>query len=218
MDVNKAILGRHSCRAFKSDQIPKAIIEELLSLASRAPSYMNTQPWEIAVVTGHKLAEINQNRAEFAAANTESHADVSLPSPWPDVHQERARRFNNQRRAVLAEAGQDSEKEWGLFNAQFFGAPCGLFLFIDRALGEWSVFDLGLFTETLVLAAEDRGIGTCVEASVVRYPDYLRQVLGIPDNRRCIIGIALGYPDTEAPINKWRSDRTDVTQLTTWHS
>ena len=217
MEVTQVIFNRHSCRAFKPDPVPEALIKEILDLARHSPSYMNSQPWEIAVITGEKLAEVNKKRVEIASANTPPRADVSLPSAWSDNHRERIRRFQSQRRAALMEGG-GTEKEWDLNNCQFFGAPCALFLFIDRILVEWSIFDAGLFTQTLLLAAQDKGLSSCIQASVVRYPDEVRKILGIPDTKKLIIGIALGYPDTSAEINKWRSDRSDVGEFTKWYS
>jgi nitroreductase len=218
LELTKAIMDRHSCRSFKRDAVPEPVIKEILNLAGRSPSYMNTQPWEVAVVTGLKLAEINSKRAEFAASNTPGKADVSLPSPWPEPFQDRARTFNSQRRAFLGLDDAESEKGWHLANSQFFGAPCALYLFIDRQLGEWSVFDLGLFTQSLVLAAMDKGLGTCIQASVVRYADFIREALGISLGKRLIIGVALGYIDTSAKTNHWRSDRIDTADFTTWHA
>jgi nitroreductase len=217
MELSTAVLHRHSCRAFKPDEVPHDVIKEILDLASHSPSYMNTQPWEVAVVTGQKLADINRSRAEFALSNRPGKADVSQPAPWPEVPQERARRFNSARRAFLGLEDPEAEKNWHLINSQFFGAPCALYLFIDRMLGEWSVFDLGLFTQTLLLAAESKGLGTCVQASVVRYADYIRETLGLAHSKRLIIGVAVGYPDTSARINEWRSDRIDMAELVTWH-
>jgi len=219
MELREGIITRWSCRAFRPDQVPKDTIRDILVVASRAPSFMNTQPWEIAVVTGQKLAEINKRRLELAQANAAPNPDIPIQQTWPAAYQERARKFNAQRQEAMsvADGGRDTRDSITLQSSQFFGAPCGIFLMMDRTLSTWSIFDMGLFTQTLILAAHDRGLATCIQAGVVRYPEEVRKILDIPDTKKIIVGISLGYPDMEAKFNAFRTTRTDINELTKWY-
>jgi nitroreductase len=94
-----------------------------------------------------------------------------------------------------------------MMNFRFYGAPAVIFLFIDSSLGQWSVFDAGLFAQTLCLAAHSVGLGTCLQAALTSYPDAVRSFLDIPKSKRLVIGISIGYPDFEARINSYESTR-----------
>ena len=219
MELKEAITTRWSCRAFKPDGVPESVIQDVLTAAARSPSYANTQPWEIAVVTGQKLAELNRRRAELIAANVPSNPDISVPAAWPALHQERSRAFTAQRQEVMnaAKADAKSNYETTTQSSQFFGAPCAIFLMIDKTLTEWSIFDMGLFTQSLVLAAHERGLGTCIQAGVVRYPAEVRKILGTPETKKLVVGISIGYPLKESKMNAMRSARTDIRELTKWY-
>ncbi len=105
-----------------------------------------------------------------------------------------------------------------LLNYDFYGAPCMLFLFIDKALTSSSLYDMGLFTQTILLAAHSFGLGTCPQASVAGYPDTIRDVLGIPNSKLLVIGIAIGYPDMDAQSNTYQSNRVSMDTFTQWYT
>ena len=105
-----------------------------------------------------------------------------------------------------------------LLNFEFYGAPCSLFLFMDATLSAWSIFDLGLYAQTVCLAAHSFGLGTCLQASTVRYPDAIRDFLGISKTKQLIVGIAIGYPDAGAKINQYHSERAAVDTFTQWYA
>ncbi len=219
MEVQEAITNRWSCRAFKADPVPEDLIWNVLTTASHSPSYTNSQPWEIAVVTGQKLAALITRRAELVSANVPSSPDMMAPAGWPPPHQERARAFAAQRQEVMntARADPNSKYDSTTQGSPFFGAPCVIIIMIDKTLTEWSIFDIGLFTQSLVLAAHDRGLGTCIQAGAVRYPDDVRKFLGIPDTKKLIVGVSIGYPYTSSKMNALRTPRTDIQELTAWY-
>jgi len=100
---------------------------------------------------------------------------------------------------------------------QFFHAPNGIIMYMDASLGQWSLVDVGLALENLMLAAWHYGVGTCALAAAVWYPDVLRSLLNIPPSKRIVVGLALGYPDFSSPAMKFRSDREPLETLVTWH-
>lgn len=219
MDVKQGIMTRYSCRAFKPDQVPEGVIQDILATAARSPSYANTQPWEVAVVSGQKLTELNKKRDELIKANVTANPDMSAPQGWPAPHQERTKQFANQRQEVMnaAKADPKSHYETTTISSPTFGAPCAIFLFMEKTLPDWSIYDLGLFTQSLILVAHERGLGTCIQAGIVRYPDEVRKILGISDSKKLVVGISIGYPDMGSKMNAMRTARTDIKELTKWY-
>jgi nitroreductase len=219
MELKEAIMTRYSCRAFKPDPVPESLIQELLTLAARSPSYANTQPWEVAVVTGKRLAELNKRRDELIKANVPANPDMPPQPVWPAPHQERTRAFAIQRQEVMNQAKADPASRFNTTTqgSPVFGAPAAIFLFVDRTLLDWSIYDMGLFSQSLVLAAHDQGLGTCIQAGIVRYPEEVRKILGVPDTKKLVVGISIGYPLKESKMNQMRTPRTDIKELTKWY-
>lgn len=219
MELKEAIMTRYSCRAFKPDPVPEALIREILAIAARSPSYANTQPWEVAVVAGKTLAEVNKKRDELIKANVPANPDIPAQPAWPAPHQERTKAFATQRQDVMAAAKADPASKFDATTqgSPVFGAPAAIFLFIDKTLLDWSVYDMGLFSQSLCLAAHDKGLGTCIQAGIVRYPDEVRKTLGIPDTKKLVVGISIGYPLKESKMNQMKTPRTDIKELTKWY-
>jgi len=207
MELLDGIETRRSIRGFKPMPIPEEIMGKILKAASNSPSYTNTQPWEVAVVSGKKRAELSKILYELASAKATTNPDTPMPKDWP---LELAKRSGEHGARRLKTLGIEREDEQGreklrLMNFEFYGAPCVLFLFIDSSLGLWSVFDMGLFAQNLILAAHSFGVESCLQASVTNYAGAIRKFLGVPETKQLIIGISIGYPDTEAKLNTYRS-------------
>ncbi len=220
MELLEGIETRRSTRAFKSTPIPKETIEKILRTASRSPSFTNTQPWEVAVVSGKKRNELSKILYNLANAEAASNPDTPFPTGWPAELGSRSREQSSSRLKLLGIEREDVQgrKAQGLSNFEFYGAPCILFLFMDNTLTPWSMFDMGLFAQSIALAAHSFGVGTCLQAMVVRYPDAVREFLGIPKTRRLIMGISIGYPDLEARINTFRSERAGLDAFVQWYT
>jgi nitroreductase len=105
-----------------------------------------------------------------------------------------------------------------MMNFKFYGAPCVLFLFIDSTLGPWSIFDMLLFAQSVSLAAHSLGLGSCMQATVARYPDAVRGCLGVPKTKKLVVGISMGYPDHEARINTYPTERAGPADFVQWHT
>jgi nitroreductase len=219
VELNEAILTRYSCRAFRPDPVPEELIRDILNIASRSPSYANTQPWEVAVVTGKTLEALNRRRDELIIQNIPANPDMPAQPAWPGPHGERTRAFAAQRAEVTnrAKANAASRYDATTLSSPVFGAPAAIFLFIDKTLLDWSIFDIGLFSQSLVLAAHARGLGTCIQAGIVRYPAEVRRILGIADSKKLVVGVSLGYPLKESLMNQMRTPRTDISELTQWY-
>ena len=176
MELLKGIETRKSYRAFKPSPIPKEIIEEILKVASKSPSYTNTQPWEVVVVSGSKREELSRILYDLAESGVTPNPDIPLVKTWPPELERRAKEHGARRFKALGIEREDEQQreELSLQNFKFYGAPCVLFLFIDTALTTWSIFDMGLFAQSILLAAYSFGIGGCLQAMVTVYPDAVR--------------------------------------------
>ncbi len=220
MDLLEGITTRRSFRAFNPTPVPEEILRRILEVASRSPSYTNTQPWEVVVVSGKKREELSKILSGLAQANTPTNPDIPFPTTWPAEIARRSREHGERRFKALGVEREDEQKrrELRLLNFQFYGAPCALFLLMDNTLGSWSIFDMGLFAQSLLLAAHSFGVGSCLQAMLAAYPDAVREFLGIPKTRKIVLGISMGYPDLEAPLNSYRSERVGQDAFVKWQA
>ena len=219
MELLQGIETRRSIRGFKSTPVPRDTIERILTAASKSASYTNSQPWEVAVVTGEKKEELAKSLYEKAKSGVKPNSDLPTPESWPAGMDRRTKEHNANRLTALG-IGRDDElrrRELRLLNFEFYGAPCVLFLFIERGLTSWSVFDMGLFAGNIILAAHSLGLGACLQGSIAGYPDIVRDSLGIPQNKVLLLGISLGYPDLDAPINAYHSRKMGLDEFVRWY-
>jgi len=224
MDIVEAIQKRRSIRAFKPDPVPQQILKEIMELALRAPSWANTQPWEFAIVTGEKLEEIR--RGFVAKADQQGNPDIPRPLMFPEPFDSRRRSLGEKVLEIMKVDREDRQarKWWFIQGLRLFEAPCVVYIYIDSSfyfqdnrLNVWPLFDCGLVAENIMLLATARGLGTIPQIQAVEYPDVLRQVLGIPASKLFVLGIAIGYPNWDSPINQLRSDREPVDRVVTWY-
>lgn len=220
MELLEGIETRRSCRAFKSTPVPREVLEKILAVASRSPSTSNTQPWEVAVVSGEKKEALRRILHEMAESGVRPNPDLPLPRAWPPELDGRAKENYAKRYEALGMEPENKQqrKEVRLLNFDFYGAPSVLFIFMDSALAPWSIFDLGLFAQSLVLAAHSFGLGSCLQASIANYPDAVRESLGILKTKLLVLGISIGYPDLQAPINAYQSRRIRPKDFVRWYA
>lgn len=218
MEILEGIKTRQTFRAFKPQSLTKGLIKKILQAASNSPSYTNTQPWEVVVVSGKKKHELGRKLLELAMVKSPTNPDIPMPKPWPPALEERAQEHGARRLSTLGVARDDEEtrEKLRLMNFEFYGAPCAVFLFIDGSLGEWSIFDIGLFTQNLILAAHSLGVESCLQASVTNYAAEIKKTLGMPKSKKLVICISLGYPDEEAKLNTYRSLKQKPDEFTKW--
>jgi len=215
----QALQNRRSVRGFKPDPVEPAVINEILALANRSPSFTNAQPWEVAVVTGKTRDTLSKTLLELATSNAESNPDLASPMSWPPAIAARTKTHNINRFKHLGIGREDTEKraQMRLKNYQFFDAPVALFIFKDEGCGEWSTMDIGGFTQSIALAAQAYGLGTCMQASLTYYPDAVRTALDIPANKKLLVGMSMGVPDFEAPLNAYHSTRMELNEFVRWY-
>ncbi len=218
MDVIEAIKSRKSVRAFKAEPVPREVLQAIMEAVLRAPSWANTQPWEFAILGGGVMEEVKAALAEKASSGETPNPDIAWPS-FEGPYRERMRSLGARLFQELGIAREDKEarQNWMLAMARFFDSPNAIIVYMDASLGEWSLLDIGLAMENLMLAAWHYGVGTCPEAAVVQYPKVLRDLLKIPESKRIILGLAVGYPDLSSQAMKLRSEREPLEALVVWH-
>ncbi len=220
MDVLDAMRGRKSTRAYLDKPVARATIESILDAARWAPSGVNCQPWQVAVVTGTIKTRISEALLAVRKIGQPENPDYAYyPKDWQEPYKSR-RKATGLALYQALDIGKDDAfarlKAWN-GNYHFFGAPAGLLFFVDRALSQGAWVDMGMFIENVMLAARGHGLETCPQASLAEYPDIVRGILAIPATRALVCGMALGYADAGAPVNSYRTEREPVSVFTSWH-
>ena len=210
MELQEAIRSRRSIRQFLSKPVDEDVIRELIANSLWAPSWGNTQSWEIVVATGHKLSEFKQKNQEALLAGQEAATDVPMPQIWPDAYLDRYKELGKSVLDALGITREDKEARLQHFVKMFgfFDAPAAILVAVDKALAlEYAMLDAGLFLQTFCLQAHDRGLGTCILAAMVSYPEIARELFGVPASKLFVMGAALGWPDPDAPVNAFERQR-----------
>lgn len=215
MKLEEAILNRRSIRGFLPEPISQETLRNVLTLATRAVSAQNAQPWEFIIVTGDKLQALAQNNID----DLESDRAPDYPDPpLEDEGLDRARVIGRQLYGSMnIERGDKERRYWWLQRGyRFFDAPAVILLCIDKKWDSSYRFDIGCVAQTICLAAMEFGLGTCVESQAITYQRGIREVLNIPENKNLVYGIAIGYPDPEFPANNVVTPREPIENVTKW--
>ncbi len=209
MDVSQALQRRRTVRSFLPRTVPRSVLESILGVALRTPSWANTQPWQIYVAGGDVLDRIRATYLERTAAKVPSAPDMAMPSGWPEACRDRTKALTEGRARAAGTSPDDPmfQRAFVEANRRFFDAPCVVYLCMDRRLGHWSMYDLGALAQSIMLAAQEHGVDSATAINFVVYPDVLRAQLEIPESLAVVIGIALGYADTNGPEDSSRSER-----------
>lgn len=218
MEAYENIITRKSTRAFKSQPITKEVMQKIIEAASNSPSYTNTQPWNMMIVTGNKKDELGQILLNLSKENTLTSPDIPLPVGWPPQMEERSREHGARRLEMLGIERNDVQgrEKINLMNLEFYGAPYVIFLFMDKSLGDWSLFDMGLFTQNLILSAHSLGVDSCIQAFVTKYACDIKKFLNVSQDQKLVICISMGYSDKKAKINKYRSIKKSFNEFVWW--
>ncbi len=219
MELRQAIRTRRSIRCFLPKPVSKEIIQEILSDSLWAPSWTNTQPWEIVVVTGDPLERFKSENENALRAGLTSPPDISMPLNWPETLRKRSADLWKTIFASLAIGQDDAEGRVNYYAQMYhlFNAPALILLLIDRNLSlEYAMLDLGVFLQTFLLSAHNAGLGACAFAGTIHCPEIVHRHFAIPDTKLLAMGIALGWPDIDAPVNKFVRKRGNIEEFVRW--
>ena len=215
--LDTVIGSRKSVRAFRLDPVPKQHLVEILDAARAAPSNFNSQPWRVYVLTGEAKRALGDTLLQAHVAQT-----VPLFSPFPQTNPpECAARVDDFGRRLYASMGVDRADMAGRArvsgrNFVFFDAPVGMIFTIHAALTKHSWLDFGLFLQTLMLAAQVRGLSTCPQVSFVRFQSIIAEQLKLGPDELVTCGMSCGYADEEAAVNRLNMPREPLDGFTRW--
>jgi len=220
MEFESVIRGRRSIRAYKPDEVPEELVREILDEARWAPSWRNMQAWNVWVLTGDALQRYKDEFKAAAERDDPAQLDLSPTMEWPQACSARIAATMKSRAATLEAAGESTDPAAALARmADLFGAPCLLVFGFEDCLAEaYASFDTGSFVQNVCLAAYDRGLGTCIAATVIRYPDLLRRLLPGAGGKRFVVSVTLGSPMADSPANTFERSRAGLDELVTWVS
>lgn len=214
--VDAAITSRRSLRAFLPTPVPRTTLEEILHVASRAPSGTNTQPWKVYVLTGERLKEVSRQvlaAYDDPAQSAQHHEEYAYyPLQWQSPYIDRRRKVGWDLYGLLGIAKGDKERMHAQHgrNYVFFDAPVGLMFTIDRVMEKGSWLDYGMFLENIMVAARARGLDTCPQAAWTQYHRIVMPAIGASPSEMLVCGMALGHADPAAVENSLQTDREPV--------
>ena len=218
MDTIECIKTRTSIRKFLPDPVPRETLMEVISAARHSPSYKNTQPWEVMILSGEKKKALSEQLVTLIEKGKTPCPDIPEPQSWPEKEQTRITSLMQKRADATGIDFSDPTiiKKSKEINFNFYGAPHAIYLYQDKSLTPWSLFDIGLFAQTLMLAAHASGLGTVPQAFATDYAQDIKKFLDIPDTKRLILGISIGYADKEAAEKAIRTDRDSLDNIVKW--
>jgi nitroreductase len=213
MKVSEALAKRKSTRAFLNKTVDVEKIKRILNAAKQAPSGVNTQPWQVAVVMGEKKKLLEQRLENAYRSGIKAQTDYQYyPCEWHEPYMTRRKACGLQLYTALEISRDDKEKqiEQWIANYRAFDAPIMLLFFMDSVMATGSFLDYGMFLQSVMLAAIEEGLATCPQASLAEYPKIIKETLGYPDEVILICGMAMGYEDSHAPVNNYRTSREEI--------
>ena len=217
--VDAAIASRRAVRAFLPTHVPRQTIEDILAVASRAPSGTNTQPWKVTVLTGaakealsRRLLAAHDANAAAGSPGAEGTEYQYYPTEWVSPYIERRRKIGWDMYGMLGIAKTDKAGMHAQFgrNYRFFDAPVGMIFTIDRILNQGSWLDYGMFLENIMVAARGRGLDTCPQVAFLDFHRIIAEHLALPASEMMVCGMSLGYADDSAAVNRLVTGREPV--------
>ena len=218
MSISEAIRKRKSIRAFKPAPVPRPVLTEMMETALRAPSWSNTQTWEVAVLGGAFFEQVKTMLSTKFLAGEKGRVDVPFPvwaRKFLDRRDENGTRLYNLLGIGLEE--REKQRQWYAKMHRFYDAPNGIIVYTERGIDPWALLNIGLLTQNIALAAVDHGLGTCIIAAGVSHADELRRMMNVPVAKQLVVALAIGYPDEEAIANTFISHREPLDSLVTFY-
>jgi nitroreductase len=224
MDVIEAIHKRRSIRGYKTNPVPKKVLEEILETCQWAGSPGNMEPWEFAIIGGDTMEELKTRLFEKFEAKAPSELEFPSPLKIPDLYDKRRTvYYRDNFDCYVYPPGTENveEKKRSHFQkgARLFNAPNAIIIYTDKAMLDipWMIMSIGIVSQTLCLAAMAHGLGTCIMGRPVDWPNMLRELLHVPESKVFVCGIAIGYPDLESRANNVPRIRIPLEEWVHWH-
>ncbi|SDU66917.1 nitroreductase [Gordonia westfalica] len=217
--LRELLESRWSCREFLRRQVSQSEIERVVDVARLTPSWCNTQPWHVDVLSGGAAEGLRDALRAAIADGPAQNPDIEFPAAYDGVYRERRRESGLQ---LYASVGIEKSDRAGsarqmLRNFDFFGAPHVAIVTTEAALGPYGAVDCGLFVSNFLLAAHELGIATVPQAALATQSPVIREYLGMKPERQVVVGISFGYPDEDAPVNAYRTSRQSIAEVASFH-
>jgi len=221
MDLKTTLMERKSTRAFLDKEVPMDTINEIIEQSKTAPSGVNTQPWQVAVIQGESKNNLcNKFEKAFRGGVKGSMDYKYYPVEWLDEYKQRRKECGLMLYSTLNISREDRERQldlWAL-NYQAFNAPVILLFFIDRSMEKGSFMDYGMFIQSIMLSAVEKGLATCPQAALGEYHDIVRQEFPEYKDKMVLCGLALGYEDKGQIVNSYRTPREDLSRFVRYYN
>jgi nitroreductase len=221
MDLKTTLMERKSTRAFLDKKVPMDTINEIIEQSKTSPSGVNTQPWHVAVIQGDSKNNLcNKFEKAFRDGVKGSMDYKYYPVEWRDEYKQRRKECGLMLYSTLNISREDKDRQldqWAL-NYQAFNAPVILLFFIDRSMEKGSFMDYGMFIQSIMLSAVEKGLATCPQAALGEYPDIVRQEFPEYKDKMVLCGLALGYEDKGQIVNSYRTPREDISRFVRYYN
>lgn len=212
-DLDKAILERHSVRGFLPKQVPRDVLEQVLRLAQHAPSNCNVQPWRVYIASGETLEKLRVALVHAVASGDQPMMTVPMDEFFGGYREKQIACAVELYGQMGVERGDRTGRlNASLRNFEFFDAPHVAYVCMSNSFGIGVALDVGMYVQTLMLAMQSRGIGSCAQASLRSYPDLVAKYLGIPTDEQILCGLSFGYEDPGVPANRTRQPRDPISR------
>jgi nitroreductase len=215
---DEIVKARRSMRAFLPRQVPAETLEQIFTVAQRAPSNCNTQPWLTHVASGASLRALREEMPRRFMAG-EFSLDFPYDGTYQGVYKERQYGSAQALYDAVGIAREDKERRQVQFmrNFTFFDAPHVAFLFLPEPFGLREAADLGMYAQNLMLALTAHGLGSCPQTALSFEADFIRETLGIEASNKLLFGLSFGYPDPDAAANNCVTDRAGLADAVIFH-
>ena len=221
MDLKTTLMERKSTRAFLDKEVPMDTINEIIEQSKTAPSGVNTQPWQVAVIQGESKNNLCNKFEKAFRDGVKGFMDYKYyPVEWLDEYKQRRKECGLMLYSTLNISREDKDRQldqWAL-NYQAFNAPVILLFFIDRSMEKGSFMDYGMFIQSIMLSAVEKGLATCPQAALGEYPDIVRQEFPEYKDKMVLCGLALGYEDKDQIVNSYRTAREDISRFVRYYN
>lgn len=222
--LTRLLEGRYSCRGYRPDPVPRDRIEAMLRMAQNAPSWCNSQPWQVHVTSGAATERFRAGLLAYASSAIDPKSgvpmapDMPFPAAYTGIYKDRQREVGWQLYESVGVTYGDrvGSARQMMENFRLFGAPHALVITTERDLGVYGAIDCGVYIGCLTLAAQSLGLATIAQAAIAGCAPFVREFFGLPDNRAVLLGLSLGYADDAHPANGFRSRRAPVADMLDW--
>ena len=218
MELEEVIRSRYSCRKYLAKPVPRPIIEKILDLAQQTPSWCNTQPWQVVLLSGDAKDRFGERLYAHARSGATPNPDFAYPIRYQGIYRDRRKVCGVQvyQAVGIGREDKNAAAEQSLENFRFFGAPHVALITTEEDLGIYGAIDCGLYVSNFMLAAQGLGIASIAQAALASYPNFIREYFDLPPNRKFVCGVSFGYADAAHPINAYRTGRSPAGEVVTF--